>query len=157
MAENDGKIYIIITDEQSGGGKKPEKTPEEKKEERKQKESSFIKHQFYNFVESQAKQFVGYAINNIGNLTGNYITQNNIQATLNLANTLKGIGLSTLVGAKYGPVGAAAGLVLSVISTGINYAYADFSYGVQVKQQNRQVKELQKLSGLDALTNGSRI
>lgn len=165
MAANDGKLYIIITDEsQGGGGTNPSPVPPRPTPQKPQTtaessgDNGFIKHQFYNFIENQAKQFVNYAINNIGNFTGNYQSQANLQAGIQLMNQVKGIGMSVAAGAQMGgPYGAIAGAIISVVSTAINYAYSDYSYGVEIKKQNRYTDELRKLSGLDSRTNGSRI
>lgn len=158
---NDGKLYIIITDEaQGGGGPNPKPVPPRPTDEEKQKEQqyNFITHQFYNFIDGQAKQFVNYAINNIGNFTGNYQTQANVQTAMNLGKQMLGILSATAVGAAQGgAVGAIAGFLISAGSTVINYAYGDYSYGIEVKKQNRNTEELRKLSGLDSRTNGSRI
>lgn len=159
----DGKLYIIITDEESGGGgPNPKPTPPRptpKKQETEQiSDNGFFKHQFYNFIESQAKQFANYALNNIGNFTGNYQSQANLQAGIQLMNQVKGIGMSIAAGAQMGgPYGAIAGAIIGVATTAINYAYSDYSYGVEIKKQNRYTDELRKLSGLDSRTNGSRI
>ena len=161
----DGKLYIIITDEENGGGgPNPKPTPPRPTPQKPQEstdsigDNGFFKHQFYNFIESQAKQFANYALNNIGNLTGNYNTQANIQAGVQMLNQVKGIGMSIAAGTQMGgPYGAIAGAIIGVATTAINYAYSDFSYGVEVKKQNRYTDELRKLSGLDSRTNGSRI
>lgn len=160
MAANDGKLYIIITDEAQGGGG-PNPTPKLKtadKEDIKEQQYNFVTHQFYNFIDSQAKEFVNYAINNIGNFTGNYQVQSNVQAAMNLGRQMLGTLSATIVGAAQGGlIGGIAGFLLGAGSTAINYAYSDYSYGIEIKKQNRYTNELRKLSGLDSRTNGSRI
>lgn len=160
----DGKIYITITDEpvssratsaNISGAQQPDK-----KSENDNKNSlfgDFAKHQFFNFVESQAKQFISYSIGNIGNFTGNYQTQRQIQETLKIGNMAKNIGMATLSGAMtFGLPGALIAGGIAIASTAINLAYENHVLDVQTKQQNREIAMMRKISGLDGLTNGSR-
>lgn len=151
----DGKIYITITDEPVGNnGTDTKETKEEK--EKGSLFGDFAKHQFFNFIESQAKQFMNYSIGNIGNFTGNYQTQRQIQESLRIGNMVKGIGMAMIAGAKFGLPGALIAGGIAIASQAINLAYEDHALTVQTKQQNREIDMMRKISGLDGLTNGSR-
>jgi len=168
----DGKIYITITDERSGStipGTDISPGIPKKKDDlgdlRAGKPNSdtsslfgdWAKHQFFNFTESQAKQFISYSIGNIGNFTGSYQTQRQIQETLRIGNMVKNVGLSMLAGFKFGGfVGMAITGAIAVSSQTVNLIYEDYSLTVQTKQQNREIDMMRKISGLDGLTNGSR-
>jgi len=157
----DGKIYITITDEPVGGTTPKPDTPTPKPDSNNENKNSlfgdFAKHQFFNFVESQAKQFISYSIGNIGNFTGNYQTQRQIQETLKIGNMAKNIGMAALSGAMtFGLPGALIAGGIAIASTAINLIYEDHSLTVQTKQQNREIAMMRQLSGLDGLTNGSR-
>ena len=162
----EGTIYITISDERGsgGGGATPKPTPEPKKvEEQAQQETDnnvlgeYARVQFYNFMTSQAKQFVNYTIGNIGNFTGDYNRQRHVQQIVSIGNSLKAIGISVYAGFTAGGVvgGVIAG-ALAVASQGINFAYSEYSNNFAIKKQNREITELRKLVGLDSLTNGSR-
>ena len=159
----DGKIYITITDEPVSSKATSANTSgtqqSGKKDENDNKNSlfgDFVKHQFFNFVESQAKQFMNYSISNIGNFTGNYQSQRQVQETLRIGNMAKGVVLSVAAGAKFGLPGALVAGGIAMASTVINLAYENHSLDVQTKQQNREIAMMRKISGLDALDNGSR-
>lgn len=120
---------------------------------------SIIKHQFFNFVESQAKQFISYSIGNIGNFTGNYQTQRQMQEALRIGNMAKNIGMAAISGLTMtggNPIGALVVAGIATASTAINLIYEDYSLTIQTKQQNREISMMRKISGLDALDNGSR-
>lgn len=169
----DGKLYIIITD-QPEITKTETITTEEKKpatvsknDDKKtsasinEKESTvalFAKHQFFEFMKQTATEAVNWSISNIGNFTGDYVKQSNIQNAVNLGNKLAGIGMSIAAGASIGgPVGALITGTIAVVGTAVNTVLSDISNSFQVKKQNREIAQLRELSGLNPLTNGGRI
>ena len=160
MADNDGKIYITISDRRFGSNvaeadeqNKIDKTKEDKKESTLQ---DFAKHRFFNFIESQAKQAVNYSISNIGNFTGDYVGQQHIQDAINIINTMSNIGVAALAGAKYGPLGAAIGAGIAIAGTGINMSLQYIAGYSQNVLQNRQIAQLRTRAGLNSTNNGSR-
>ena len=164
----DGTIYITITDERGsgGGGATPKPTPTPKDVEKQAQENSdnnsalgeYARVSFYNFVNAQAQQFVNYAIGNIGNFTGDYNKQRQVQQMVTVGNTLKSIGMSVAAGVTMG--GAVGGIIagaIAVTTQAVNFAYSEYSNNFAVAKQNRELTQLRKLTGLDSLTNGSRI
>lgn len=161
---DEGKIYITISDTRGGGGEptpSPETpTPKEPKEEKeKNLLGDFLKHKFFNMVEDQAKQMVNYTIGNIGNFTGDYQAQREIETSMKVAN----MGVS-LVTAFMGGMTATGGNILGgvaavgfmVASQGINIALQEHANKVSNRNQNYNIEQLRNISGLDALTNGGR-
>ena len=162
---NDGKIYIIITN----------RTPEQVEAgtsgvEQKQQDTGsgvlgdYIKHQFFHFVESQAKQAIAYSINNIGNFTGDYEMQRHATALSEIANRLMSIGSSAVsgatIGAKAGPYGAVIGAVVGAIagtaSVTIGDIRTEYLKGYADKKKNLSIEQLRARSGMYPLLDGNR-
>jgi len=153
----DGKIYITISDERKETSQLSSVT--ESKQQQQEKTSlfgDFAKHQFFDFVQSQANQFVSYTVSNIGNFTGNYQTQRQVQETLQIGKMITNVGVSMLAGSKFGLPGALIAGGIAIASQGINLAYQSKTLDVQTKQQNREIEMIRSISGLNELTNGSR-
>ena len=159
MSEADGKIYITISDKRlddggGGGGKKPDVKTKDKTDPL----GDFAKHQFFNFIESEAKQMTNYTIQNIGNFTGDYNAQRAVNFGMSAANVIKSIAIGTIAGAKLGgPIGALIGVTITTASQAINFGLQLNSESIEIKKQNRSVEQMRQLSGLDGRTNGSRI
>lgn len=156
----DGKIYITITDEPiqqnvnevSGGGSN-NSLPKAKT----QDGVGVAGHYFLNIMESEVKAMVNYSLGNIGNFTGNYITQNNVNSALRIGGKLIGLGTSIAAGAAMGgPVGAVAAGIAYTAGEITNFALQEKSNNFAYKKQNREIDILRQMSGLDTLTNGSR-
>ena len=157
---NDGKIYIIVTDKLPNGGGEPIRGSDNKQDKDK-KENSLLKysqHRFFNFIESQTKQFINFESNNIGNLTGNYVAQREVQANIKAAGTLMNMANATAQA-----VITTGSLAAGFITAGIMIAGAVISYEQQekvnqmaFKQQNYELSMLKNRSGLYALDNESR-
>jgi len=153
---NDGKIYITISDTRngSGGGVSPDAENKEKKSDLL---SDFIKHKFFNFIQSEAKQIASYTIGNIGNFNGNYQVQRDVTAAMNFLNSAINIGMAAGSAAvKYGAGGAIAVLAITTASEGIKFGMETYSDWIQNKRVNRDIYYARQRLGLDGLTNGSR-
>ena len=158
---SNGKIYITISDTRngSGGGVSPD-TLSETSEQSQDKESAlskYARHRFFNFVEGQAKQFVNYSVNNIGNFTGNYQTQRDVQVIMDNASFLINLGTSVASGAKMGGVwGAVIAGSIAISSKLINVGYQEYSEQFQNRKVNRNIDMMRRRLGLEGLTDGSR-
>jgi len=151
---NDGRIYITITDSPvssvgnggtgSGQGRVKDSTGVEKQ----LREIDLIRHQVNNFTIDQAKQVAAYAINNIGNFSGDYNAQRSIQHTVQIGSKMLGIGMAF---ATSGPLG-----IMATIATGIGFIEQEYANQFAIKKQNYTINRLRDISGLDNLTNGSR-
>lgn len=154
----DGKIYITISDTRGGSGAGVGN--EADKQQEKGKDSAlgkYIWHRFYNFVESQAKQYVNYTVSNIGNFTGDYTTQRETEEMLKIASMMIGFVTTTVAaGAKYGAPGAIIAASISIGSEAINFAYREKSESFQNRKTNRNIDMMRKRLGLEGLTDGSR-
>jgi hypothetical protein len=156
----DGKIYITISDSRESEiikGTKINAPSEGKKEKEKTTTSDFIKHQFFNFIESEAKQMVNYTLGNIGNFTGDYNAQRQVNFGLSAASVITNIGMSALAGSKFGIPGAIAGAVVAATSQAVSFGLQLRTQNLEITKQNYSIGQLKQLSGLDGLTNGSRI
>ena len=159
---SDGKIYIVITDKlptesqaqvssvsannksnASGGG------------------NDILKHwaksRLISEVDHLGMTAVNYQLSNIGNFTGDYIAQTNVNNALNAAHTLMGIGGSALAGFMVaGPIGAVIAGSISVINSGVNSALSIHSNKIQNQKTNYEIEQLRRRSGLNTTLDGSR-
>lgn len=168
----DGKIHIIITDQIGAGGGgtggvdgssgSSTKTSTSKNQNGLAK---YAEHEFIHLAKNTAMQYINYSISNIGNFTGDYISQANTQAALNNVTKLVGIGTAVAAGAKIGSaampgvgtvVGAAIGLVAGTAGSIVSFEQQEKVARVQYAKTNREIAMLRDLSGLNVLTNGGR-
>ena len=156
---SDGKIYIIISDRPDAGGTGGLETQQAAETEAKKQQTgwNYASHRFANFIESQAKQFMNYGINNIGNFTGDYEIQRKINEDLQLLNILGNIGTSTVAGGVSGGVpGAIIAFAVSTASTVINAGLEAKTQRVANEKINYNIEQLRKRSGLNTRLDGSR-
>ncbi len=155
MADNDGKIYITISDRRFGTNKAEadEQNKNDKKEETLQ---DFVKHRFFNMIESQAKQAVNYTVNNIGNFTGDYIKQTQVSNAVQIVNLGIEFGTAALAGSKFGAPGAIA--AVAIVAVGKTITTAEQLYGdyIENRKQNRDIAQLRTRAGLNSANNNSR-
>lgn len=166
---DEGKIYITISDQRgsdggngNGGGSgasalQKEINAGDKKTDSVDPFKNYIQHSFYNFVENQARQMLDYSISNIGNFTGDYQTQRDIQSIVSVSNFGVSLVTSFMAGMAIG--GVAGGIVASgiaIASKGINIGLSEWAGRVNNRNQNYSISQLREISGLDALTNGGR-
>ena len=153
---NDGKIYITISDTRGGSGAGVS-SDADKKEKEKQTLTDFAKHKFFNMIESEAKTFVNYTIGNIGNFTGNYQMQRDVQATMSTLGFLTNLATSAYVGAKAGGwIGALITTSVTLVGEGINFGLKEKNEQLQNKRTNRNLSIMRERLGLEGLTNGGR-
>lgn len=169
MAEfnGNGKLYIIITDkpEIQTSTTETQTTTTSVSNRKIQSTSgndssvaSFATHEFYHFMKSTATEIVNWSISNIGNFTGDYVKQANVQKTINLASKVAGIGMAVASGAQVaGPWGALIAGTIAVAGTAISIGLEDRANAFQAYKTNREISQLRELSGLNPLTNGGRI
>ena len=157
---NDGKIYITISDKRFGQNKAE---ADEQNKLDKQKDSdnkgieSFLQHKFFNIVESQAKQAISYSIANIGNFTGDYVSQQHMSDAVSIVNFLVDIGVSAAAGAKMGGwVGALVAVGATTLTKGISFAESIYAGNIQTARTNRDIAQLRSRAGLNSTNNGNR-
>lgn len=152
----DGKIYITISDkrggsggeQKAGAGTKHKATDEEKAAEKAAKEREILINQAIHNARQQAKQIVSYQIGNIGNFTGDFNSQREVEQFTNIASAVANIGIAFATNWVAG--------VAAVVGTGISFAEQEYANYFAVKKQNYAINQLRDISGLNALTNGSR-
>jgi len=163
---SDGKIYITISDTRGGGGgvaptPQPQVTPSTPETGKSEGQAGVIlryaEHQFFNFVKSQTTKLINAGISNIGNYTGNYALQDDVNLMMSSLSSLRGIGVSVIAGAKIGgPVGAAVGATFGIAAQEVSFQLQEKLNRFQNYKLNKQIDKLRIRSGLDASTNGSR-
>lgn len=152
----DGKIYIIVTDQLPNGGGHLVPDQPNKKDKEGNDLQSYVAHKFFNLIESQAKQAVMFTLQNIGNFTGNYVAQQEVNNALKFVNFGEKLGVAALAGAKFGPVGA--GIAAGVVAVGEYFSQAQewFTGYVENQRQNRQIEMLRSRAGMNSTNNGNR-
>lgn len=160
MATNDGKIYITISDRRFGSNKveADEQQKQDKEKEKSNPLADFAKHQFFSLIKQQSMQAVNYTISNIGNFTGDYITQEQMQNSMQIISSMMNLATSAYAGFKMtGSVaGAAIAVGAQVIGTGINRVEQLYAGYVANARQNRAIAQLRARAGLNSTNNGSR-
>jgi len=118
-----------------------------------------------NTAMSLTKSNINYAINNYGNLTGNYIAQREINKALDVLGKAQGIinaGVSgALTGAGFGGgvygavAGAAIGVTTATIQTANQIAQSYISFATGISKSNYQNQFTREMMG-QSLGSGSR-
>ena len=106
--------------------------------------ASVFAHQMINI----GRQTINYAVSNIGNYTGDYIKQNEINKSLDVLSDLTTVGLGFATGGWIGGIVATVGVITK---TGFQIA----SEQQQIAKSNRQYDYLRDRTG-NATTNESR-
>ena len=156
MAEQ-GKLYITISDERGNGT--PGVSNGTKKDNDVQKEnllSRYIEHEAFHIVKQQTMKAVDFSLGNIGNFTGDYITQQKINDMRSNLSSLMAIGMTTLAGAKYGVVGAVIGFSVGAISQVSSGIYETIEKTTANKKQNYEIAQIRDRAGLNSVLDGSR-
>lgn len=139
------RIRIEKGTETAGDGKEQQEAKQE--ESKKQPVASPTAMLFYHQAIATGKQIVGYAASNVGNFTGNYLMQDQIQSALDIAGDITTLAL----GATRGWAGFAV--------AGIGVTTKRVLQAVSMAQENVHLQHQQdyllKRSG-NATTNGSR-
>jgi len=159
MANNDGKIYITISDQRVGGGGGPgPAVPETPKEDKTKSLGDYAKHAFFNIIQDTAKKAVNNSINQIGNYTGDYYAQRQVQISIGALEKIGNLGMSFFAGTTI--TGTMAGGIVGLIATGammgVNYGLEEFNNRVAIARNNREISYLKDVSGLNTLKDGSR-
>lgn len=155
MNSNNGQIYITISDKREGpivptpSPPSPVPTPGVPKE-IKQNNNNIMVHQLRNWLINETKQIVNTSIANIGNFTGNYQSQRNVNNVISTGNLMTGLVASA---AMFGPIGFA----MAAGAVAVNYGLSEYTGHFANKKQNREISILRDISGLNSLTNGGRI
>lgn len=158
MSMEDGKLYVIITDKTGDGGNGETDGEKEKDKEESNPLADYAKHQLMHLVKSTTSKAVNFGISQIGNLTGDYALQNQVENAKNTINALVSIGMSAYAGLKLtgSPIGAVIGAGISVVSQAVDYGISIATQSINTMKQNYQIDMLRIRAGLDGSTNGSR-
>lgn len=151
------KLYITISDERGGGGQIPTPKPDGAKQDQKDNAlGRYAEHELFHLVKNSAVQAVNFSLANIGNFTGDYITQRKVNEAKQAVSGLVSIGMSTIAGAQYGWVGAIVGFAVGTISTVSSGIYQDITNRVENQKLNWSISQIRERSGLNSVYDGSR-
>lgn len=161
---NDGKIYIIITDQRPGGNQSGgsgstviNNNTTTNQNQSSNMVSSYVAHKFYDFMIQEVKQIINYQLNNYGNFTGDYQTQRHINSARQGLNFGLGLGGAVATGAmQAGPIGAATAAIVYIGSYTIN-TVLDYNLNMlENRKTNYEISQLRDRVGLNVLKDGSR-
>lgn len=160
----DGKIYIVITDKLPGGTQpSPGSAPTQGGDRSDGPGGELLKHwardRLINTAKHAAVSSVMYTLENIGNFTGDYITQTHVNDSISNLKGIIGIGSAALSGFLVtggNPIGAVLGATLSVINTGVSSIERIHSVRVQNRKVNYEIEQLRDRVGMNAVLDGSR-
>lgn len=157
----DGKIYITISDQRGkggiGGSTGGTESAVNTRENKTNALGDYAKHEFFNLIKQNATKIVNYSIGNIGNFSGDYLSQTNINATMSNISTIASYGMAAAAGMSYGgPLGAAIAVGVKMVTDAVSFGLNEKTNRVQNKKTNYEISKLKDLSGLNALIDVSR-
>lgn len=157
MAEKN-KLYITISDNRNGGSGTPtEKTDNEQEKDKESTLGKYAEHQLFHLVKQTAVKSANFAISNIGNLTGDYITQRRVSEVKQAVSGLMSIGMSTAGGAVAGGwVGAIIGFAVGVTSLVVDTVQSEVQNRIDNTKTNLEIAALRDRAGLNTVYDGSR-
>lgn len=162
MAENN-KLYITITDKRGDGGSGiPTPSPSDSSSAKKEQDEDsalkrYAEHEVFHLVKGTAMKAVNYSISNIGNFTGDYITQKNVDYAKGIVSNMMSVGNATATGAAAGGVvGAVIGFVVGVSSIAIGSVFEEMSNRAENTKNNFNIEMLRERVGLNTIYDGSR-
>ena len=120
------------------------KTIKSKKE---SKSGNALGYAFYDIAKTQLTTIINHSISNYGNMTGDYIGQQNI-------NTYLGIGMDFVGIALAGVAGGAIGMLAATVGFSVKKGLSVYDEYIAINKQNTQASFMRERSG-NSLNNGS--
>lgn len=161
----DGKIYITISDTRGGSNDVATADAEAKSTTNNNGKTALglmAFNKFINFAEGQANQYVNYTVGNIGNFTGSYQAQKDMEFLVRTINFATNLGIST-IGSFVMFGGGVQGGVAAALTAGaiigteiISNLYRENTEAFNMRRTNRNIALMRERLGLEGLTNGSR-
>ena len=139
MANVNIRVQAVNEEEQTG-------IPSQKKDEQKGAKPT-AKTLFIHYAINQAKQIVNYGISNIGNFTGDYTKQQQVQQSVDLLSDIAGIGVAFATNWVAG--------VIAIAGTTTKQVMGVISENQQMVHAERERQYLLERSG-NSTKNGSR-
>lgn len=163
MAEN-SKLYISISDDRGNGNRNTPtaSSSSANKNGKKEKENEnllgrYVEHELFHLVKKNTMQAVNYSLANIGNFTGDYISQRRVNELKQAVTGFTSIGMSTLAGAQVGGiVGAVVGFAAGTASLVVDTVYDNITNKAEYAKQNYNIAQLKDRVGLNSIYDGSR-
>ena len=165
----DGKIYITISDNRGANNEVETANAEARGGSSNQGKTALglmAFNKFVDFAQGQANQYANFTIGNIGNFTGSYSAQKDMEATMRAINFVSNLGISTIGtfvqftamtgNPVVGGVAAAINATLQIGTSLINFGYQEKVEQFNMRRTNRNIALMRERLGLEGLTNGSR-
>lgn len=162
MANNNEKLYITISDNRgqtNGANGKPTPQPDASNQSNNSNDNTLMRyaeHQMFHLVKSATTKAVNFSLANIGNFSGDYIAQRNVNAIRQEIEGVISIGMTTFAGAKYGPVSAAIGFVVGASSLAMGTVFEEITNSFENSKANFNIEMLRERVGLNTIYDGSR-
>ena len=161
MMENDGKIYIVITRQKPSGPTGVGSGDADPDKKQPSGTDSLFAHwarqRLLDTTRSLAKSTIMYGLSNVGNFTGNYMAQAQINNSVHALSGIASLGMTALAGFKVGgPVGAAIATGLAIVNQTAQWVMGTYSGVIENQKTNYEIARLRDRSGLNTLLDGSR-
>lgn len=157
---NNSKLYVVITDKRPGGNSQsPGGVTRVESEQKENKLNVFVEHEMMHIVKAEASKFVSFTTSNIGNFTGNYIVQEQINSAKESVSGITRVALSAragLIASGGNPIGAAIGFAAGVLSLVGETVYETYMTDFNTRKTNYDIAQLRERSGLNTYTDMSR-
>ena len=166
----DGKIYITISDTRGGSNEVETANAAAKNNANSSGKTALglmAFNKFIDFAQTEANQYVNFTIGNIGNFTGSYSAQKEMEVTMKYLNYFSNLGISSVgtfinfTAASGSPlaggIAATAEVILkgaiTLIDKGI---FQEKAEQFNMRRTNRNISLMRQRLGLEGLTDGSR-
>lgn len=160
MENQKNKLYITISDSRNGGGSDPDVVPTDDGKDKKDKTSEvgkYAEHELFHLVKQTTIKSVNFAISNIGNLSGDYITQRKVNEAKQAVSGLMNIGMATVGGAFAGGwVGAIVGFTVGMTTMIVDTTQNEIQNRIDNTKTNLEIASLRDRAGLNTVSDWSR-
>lgn len=99
------------------------------------------------YAVKDVKSVVFSGLSRVGMYSGNSLQQQRMDWAMEKINDISSIGIATMAGASFGPIGAAVGFIGGASSLGIKYALRVSDYEFHKSQSFMETKEILQRAG----------
>ncbi len=162
-----GKLYITISDKRTSSGTPTSSTGLASGSDNSSDTESgstsalgtYASMQLLNVAKKTTMQMVNYSLNNIGNLTGDYLAQTKVSVAKQAASGIMSVAQSTIGGLMAtggNPIGAVIGFAVGAVSLISSSVISEMTSVRENKTTNLELSQLRERAGLNATYDGSR-
>jgi len=156
------KIYITISDERlsntySTGGGSASKESSGSFDSGSDAFKSYAKHELAHLIKDTVQSAVSFSISQIGNLSGDYALQRQVNNAAALVNRGRNLIMSAAGGFVVGGIpGAIVGAAVSLIDSSFQSLANIHNQTVAVRKQNYEIEQLRARVGMNSSNGGNR-